>query len=222
MRSLHQHAWQVSISQAIAIQEKLRYALICEDDFASINTVAGLDVSFDRQHSLARAAVVLLRFPTFERLESVVETQTVCFPYIPGLLSFREAPVLLAALSRLKSIPDLLFCDGQGFAHPRRFGLACHVGVLSGLPTIGVAKSRLLGEYHSLSEARGAYAYLLDKGEVIGAALRTREGGKPVFVSIGHRVSLSSAIELTLQCTLAYRLPDPIRQAHLLASRPGD
>lgn len=222
MHLLHPHTWEVSPSQAIEIQEKLRGELICQDDFTSLTTVAGLDVSFNRSHNLARAAIVLLRFPGMEVLECAVASQMVHFPYIPGLLSFREAPVLLAALSRLKRVPDLLFCDGHGFAHPRRFGLACHIGVLSGLPTIGVAKSCLVGAYHHPAEARGAYAYLVDNGEVIGAALRTRQGVKPIFVSIGHRISLSSAIELTLTCTWNYRLPEPIRQAHHLASCSRD
>ena len=140
------------------------------------------------------------------------------FPYVPGLLSFREAPAALAALGQLKTSPDILLCDGHGLAHPRRFGLACHLGLLSGLPSIGVAKSLLTGEHAPPAQERGAWTPLLDGGEVIGAALRTRPGAKPVYVSIGHRISLESALQVVLRCTGRYRLPETTRQAHRLAS----
>ncbi len=140
------------------------------------------------------------------------------FPYVPGYLSFREAPAVLAALAKLRTRPDLLLCDGQGRAHPRRFGLACHLGVLTGLPSIGVAKSLLLGVHGPLPEPKGSWVALKDKGEVIGAALRTRAGVKPVYVSIGHRVSLATAIDYVLRCTPRYRLPETTRLAHRLAS----
>jgi deoxyribonuclease V len=154
-----------------------------------------------------------------ETVETALVRHPTSFPYVPGLLSFREAPAILAALSGLKTPPDLLMCDGQGIAHPRRLGIASHLGVLADLPSIGVAKSILVGRHAPLDDHPGAWQPLINRGEVIGAALRTRQGVKPVYVSVGHRLSLETAIELVLRCTSKYRLPEPTRQAHHLASQ---
>ena len=180
--------------------------------------VAGIDVGFEKNGAVTRAAVVVLDFPSLELREQAIARQPTKFPYVPGYLSFREIPAVLAALKQLKIRPDLLLCDGQGLAHPRRFGLACHLGVLTDIPSIGVAKSRLIGEHGELPEMKGSWVPLRDDGEVIGSVLRTRAGVKPLYVSIGHRVSLETAIAYVLRCTPKYRLPETTRLAHKLAS----
>jgi len=212
------HPWDVSPRQAIAIQEELRGAVIREDQLGPVRSVAGIDVGFEEDGKLARAAVVVLEYPQLTLQETAFARLPVSFPYIPGLLSFREVPVILEALGELQHIPDLLLCDGQGLAHPRRFGLACHLGLATGLPSVGAAKSRLIGAHQPVGEGRGDWQPLIDAGEVIGAALRTRPRTRPVFVSIGHRVSLESALQYTLGCCSTYRIPLPSRLAHQLAS----
>jgi deoxyribonuclease V len=184
--------------------------------------VAGIDVGFEEAGSVTRAAVAVLAFPTLRPLESALARLPTAFPYVPGLLSFREIPAVLEALHQLSAPPDLLLCDGQGYAHPRRFGLACHLGVLTGLPSIGVAKSRLLGTHGPLPAHKGAWVPLLDGEETVGAVLRTRTGVAPLYVSIGHRVTLPTAIHWVLACTTRYRLPETTRQAHRLASGPRE
>ena len=191
---------------------------MCADTFGALRTVAGVDVGFDRRSSCCRAAVVVLQLPALALEEQVVVVRPVQFPYVPGLLAFREAPVALAALAALTAPPDLLICDGQGLAHPRRFGLACHLGLLADIPAIGAAKSRLIGSHAPVGDERGDWQPLIDAGEVIGAVLRTRPGAHPLYVSPGHRISLASALELVLCCTARYRLPEPTRRAHQLAS----
>lgn len=218
MRIRSLHPWDVTPQQAIAIQEQLSAQVIRQDRLGQVCTVAGVDVGFEEDGTVTRAALALLSFPTLQVLETVAVRQPTRFPYIPGLLSFREAPAILAALAQLSAPPGLLLCDGQGLAHPRRLGLACHLGVLCDLPSIGVAKSRLTGWHEPVGEPRGARQPLLDRGEVIGAALRTRTRARPVFVSIGHRVSLETALDYVLACTPQYRLAEPIRRAHCLAS----
>ncbi|MBN2489793.1 MAG: deoxyribonuclease V [Planctomycetes bacterium] len=212
------HAWTVSPREAIAIQERLRPRVIDRDAAGRLETVAGVDVGFERDGRTTRAAVAVLALDGLALVDSAVVRRRTRFPYVPGLLSFREIPAVLAALDRLREPPDLILCDGQGRAHPRRFGLACHLGVILDRPTVGVAKSRLCGTHGAVRNRRGAWAALCDGEEVIGAVLRTRDGVKPLFVSVGHRVSLARAIELTLACTPRYRLPETTRQAHRLAS----
>lgn len=212
--------WPDSPAQAIALQQRLRDRVIRADPPGPVRFVAGLDVGFERHDTVVRAAVAVLSFPDLRMADQVVARLPVTFPYIPGLLSFREVPALLAALDRLGQRPDLLLCDGQGLAHPRRFGLACHLGILTGIPSIGVAKSLLIGTFESLPKQRGAWRPLRDRGETIGAALRTRDGVAPVYVSIGHRISLETAIGMVLACTPKYRLPETTRAAHRLASGP--
>ncbi len=220
MKSVPRGSWPTTARAAIAAQQALRHRVVTVDRLGPIRRVAGLDVGFEEQETVARAAVAVLSYPDLRMADQVVARCPVSFPYIPGLLSFREVPALLAALDKLGAPPDLLLCDGQGLAHPRRFGLACHLGVLTGIPSIGVAKSLLLGEHDSLPDRRAAWRPLRHRGEIVGAALRTRAGAAPVYVSIGHRLSLETAIEFVLACTPKYRLPETTRAAHRLASGP--
>lgn len=227
------HAWRVRPQRAREIQEELRRYWIGEDRLPEIRTVAGLDAAFVltgsqalrargsrwsrmREANRAIGAVVVYEFPSMREIERAWASVPLRFPYVPGLLSFREIPVLLAALRKLQRLPDVLFCDGQGIAHPRRFGLACHLGVLLDRPAIGCAKSLLIGTHRRLGAKAGEWAPLRDEangGEVVGAALRTRDGTKPVYVSQGHRVSLETAVRLTLQVCDGYRIPKPTREA---------
>jgi deoxyribonuclease V len=212
------HPWQVSIEEAKTIQLELVGRVITEDDFGEVHTVAGIDVGFEDNNRMARAAVAVLSYPGLELIDQAVVRRPVEFPYVPGFLSFREIPAALQALERLEHQPDLILCDGQGRAHPRRFGLASHLGVYIDRPTVGVAKTRLIGEYREPGLRRGSHTPLVDGSEVIGAVLRTRTRIKPLFVSIGHRVSLPSAIDYTLSCCTRYKLPETTRWAHRLAS----
>jgi deoxyribonuclease V len=212
--------WPATAVEAIALQKKLRERVIIADQLGEVRSVAGLDVGPEGDGRVMRAAVAVLSFPDLKTADQVVARRPASFPYIPGLLSFREIPALLDALARLGAPPDLLLCDGQGLAHPRRFGLACHLGVLTGIPSIGVAKSVLVGVHGPLPHARGSWRPLVHKGEVVGAALRTRAGVAPVYVSIGHKLSLETAIEYVLACAPRYRLPETTRAAHRLASGP--
>jgi deoxyribonuclease V len=213
------HSWNVTPAEARAIQEKLRARVELRDRLARLRRVAGCDVAFDLKRGRAIAGVILYSFPALQELERAWAARPLEFPYVPGLLSFREAPALLAAIGKLRRVPQLLFCDAQGYAHPRRFGLACHLGVLLDCPAIGCAKSRLLGEHDEPARAVGSSAALVDGGEIVGAALRTRANVKPIFVSPGHRVSLARAIELTLAVCDDYRIPKPTREAdHFVGS----
>ncbi len=210
------HSWDVAPEEAREIQNRLRAQVVRTDRFGTINTVAGVDIGL--KEDTARASVVVLNFPELQVVDSVVAESPVRFPYIPGLLSFREIPPLLIAFSQLQTEPDLVIVDGQGIAHPRRFGLASHLGLILDKPTIGCAKSRLWGRYEEPDLEQGAYTYLTDKDEVIGAAVRTRTNVRVVYVSIGHRISLDSARTWTLGCCQGYRLPETTRHAHNAAS----
>ncbi len=216
---MKQRPWPQSVGEARTVQEKLRGKVVTRDRIGRVRTVAGIDIGYEGDSHLARAAAVVLAFPALEPVEAAVVRVPVKFPYLPGYLSFREVPAALAVLAKLKHPPDLILCDGQGLAHPRRFGLACHLGVLLDIPTIGVAKSHLIGEPGGrLGRVKGSWVPLVDSGEIIGALLRTRTGVKPVYVSIGHRVSLDTAIDFVLRCAPRYRLPETTRRAHRLAS----
>ncbi len=210
--------WPTSPDAAIVVQEELRSRISLEDDFGPVQTVAGVDVGFEADNSVARAAVVVLTYSTLQPCAYALARRPVTFPYIPGFLSFRETPVILDALAQLPIQPDLVICDGQGIAHPRRFGIACHLGLVAGLPSIGCAKSRLIGHHEPLPDKRGAQVPLLDGSEQIGVVVRTRAGVKPVYVSPGHRVSMASAVGLVMHCVTKYRLPETTRAAHNLAS----
>lgn len=212
------HNWNLTPSEAIALQNRLRDQVIHRDDFDTPRRIAGVDVGLESQGRVTRAAVVVLSFPDLRPLEDAVARLPTHFPYIPGLLSFREVPAILRALSTLSQTPDVLLCDGQGIAHPRRFGIACHLGVYTGIPSVGVAKTRLIGSHGPLPGEKGSWVPLIHKGETVGAVLRTRSGVKPLYISIGHRISLPRSIELVLACTTRYKLPETTRAAHRLAS----
>lgn len=267
LRLAFAHDWDLSPREAKELQERLRHCVRLEDDLpARIETVAGVDVGFEDQGKVTRAAVAVLGFPHLELVDHAIVQQPTRFPYVPGLLSFREVPALLEALGRLSILPQIIFVDGHGYAHPRRFGIACHLGVLTNLPSIGVGKTRLIGCHEDPPQERGAWTPLKDKfvgndkiawsdfgqqswphrgepqgrgeqlgprsgpqrgepqggdeqkEETIGAVLRTRAGVKPVYVSVGHRMSLTTAVTWVMRVTGRFRLPETIRQAHRLAS----
>lgn len=216
MRYKQLHRWDITPEEARHIQNELRDRVIREDRFGEIRRVAGVDLGFRQE--VARASVVVLSFPELQPVDVVIAESQVQFPYIPGLLSFRETPPLLKAFERLDTEPDLIIADGQGVAHPRRFGIASHLGLILDKPTIGCAKSRLLGKYNVPQGEARSVSYLYDKEEIIGAAVRTRANVKEVYISIGNRVSLDSAIHLILACCRKYRLPETTRYAHHTAS----
>lgn len=212
------HAWNLSPSEAIAVQRKLCVHLILEDRLEAVRRVAGVDVGFEEGGTVTRAAVAVLRYPELDVLETAIARRPTEFPYVPGLLSFRELPAVLEALEQLQELPDLLLCDGQGIAHPRRLGIASHLGLLVNIPSIGVAKTRLCGTHDEPPNHRGAWTPLRANGEIIGAVLRTRLGVKPLYISPGHRISLETAIHYVMNCCTRYRLPETTRHAHRLAS----
>ena len=223
MKALHLHSWDVSPAEARQIQLQLRGRMEREDRIPKVEHVAGADIAFELRgrgswrtgEGRAIAGVVVYRFPEMTEVERASSIQPLTFPYVPGLLSFREVPALLAAFELLRVSPDLIFCDGQGYAHPRRFGLACHLGVLLDVPSIGVAKSLLIGECQEPARPAGSTAALVDAdtGEQIGAAVRTANAVRPVYVSQGHRISLERAIEFTLAVKDGFRIPRPTREA---------
>jgi deoxyribonuclease V len=215
----HSHPWDVTPVEARAIQNDLRPHVVRKNGLDSVEHVAGIDVGFEEAGTVTSAAVVILSFPSLELEERVIARRPTRFPYVPGLLSFREVPTVLDALTQLNVRPDLLLCDGQGIAHPRRFGIASHIGVLTDWPSIGVAKSLLTGFHAEVPEARGAWVPIKQRDEIIGAVLRTRVKVKPVYISIGHKISLDSAIDYVMRCTTCYRLPETTRLADRLASR---
>ena len=213
------HSWKLSPRDAASLQRELASRVVRQGEPREADTrfVAGCDVAFDKANDRAFAAVVVLAYPSLEIVERVVAVSPIAFPYVPGLLSFRETPALLDAFERVEHVPDLVMVDGHGYAHPRRFGLACHLGLLLDVATIGVAKSRLVGEAWEPAATRGARADLRDAAEVIGTVLRTRDGVRPVYVSIGHRIALAAAEGWVLRCGRGYRLPEPTRLADRLA-----
>lgn len=210
-----------AISELIEKQREMARRVILADEFGELRRVGGCDVSLrrSRRSTDGAAAIVVMTYPRLEVIEEAVVQGRVEFPYIPGLLSFRELPLVAEAFARLRERPDVLILDGQGLAHPRRFGFACHVGVALDIATIGCAKSRLCGEFESFELRRHKHSPLLLDGEKVGYAVCTRDGVKPVFVSPGHRISLATAVEVVLQCAPRYRLPEPIRLAHIRSRR---
>lgn len=203
---------------AVRQQLRLREQLVLRGGPRRVRLVAGADISYDRGSDRFFAAAVVVEIPSMATVETATAEGKSPFPYIPGLLSFREGPLLLRALRRLKTRPDLLLFDGHGLAHPRRFGIACHLGLLLDRPSVGCAKSLLIGEHAEPGRERGAWAPLMHEGARVGAALRTRRGVRPVYVSPGHRIGLAAAIRWVLACGGGYRLPEPARRAHQLAN----
>lgn len=207
------HPWDLTEFEALRLQSEMAAAVVKEDAVDEINLVAGVDVAYDKHSTRLVAVVVILNAKTLQVVETSITKDYATFPYIPGLFSFRELPPLITSFSKLSHSPDLVVCDGHGYAHPRRFGLACHLGVLFDVPTIGCGKTLLLGTNHSLDKTRGSTSSLIDKGEIIGNVLRTQTNTKPVYVSLGHRISLESACEWILKLSPRYRLPETTRQA---------
>ncbi|MCL4248685.1 MAG: deoxyribonuclease V [Anaerolineae bacterium] len=213
------HNWNLTPGEAIALQKQLAQQLIDDHplDLAAIRLVAGVDVSV--KDNVSQAAVVVLSFPELQVIETVTARQPTPFPYIPGLLSFREGPVLVDAFEQLTQEPDVFIFDGMGRAHPRRIGIAAHMGLWLKKPTIGCGKTHLVGRFVAPAASKGSYSPLTDRGETLGVVLRTRDNVKPVYISVGHLAELTTSIELVLRCTTKYRLPDPIRAAHNAAGK---
>ncbi|MFN3466337.1 MAG: deoxyribonuclease V [Candidatus Brocadiales bacterium] len=220
MRFRRLHLWRVSYQEAINIQERLRDSLTLKGTNTALpRTVAGADVSYSKQTDQVYAVVVVFDFKSMKPLDKASAMHKASFPYIPGLLSFREAPVLLKAFHLLKTEPDVLLFDGQGIAHPRGLGLASHMGLLLDRPSVGCAKTLLVGEHSAVGTEAGSYSYLFYRGKRVGAAVRTRRKVRPVFVSPGYKVNLSSSIKLVLKSCGGYRLPEPLRHAHSLVNQ---
>ena len=217
MKAANLHEWQVTPARAIAIQHELFGRVVTEGNLGDVRFVAGVDISVPRIGKIARGAIVVLSYPELQLVEVQIAEREIDFPYVPGLLTFREAPVILPACEKLNTIPDLILVDGQGIAHPRRLGIASHLGVLWDKPTIGCAKSRLCGKYDPVGTERGDSAKLVDGKETIGAVVRTRTNVKPLFISIGHKMNLKTAVQWVLNCGCGYRLPEPTRLAHQAA-----
>ena len=219
MKIKHLHDWDLPYNQARSIQTSLAKRVRFKGLKDDIRTIAGLDCVFSKDNKRICTAIVVLSLADMKIIETQHASAKVTFPYIPGLLSFREAPVCIKAAEKLKTIPDVFVIDGQGIAHQRRLGLACHLGLFLDKPTIGCAKSRLIGRYEDVDLKKSSYSWLRDKDEIIGAVVRTRERVKPVFVSVGHKSLLEDAIELILACVTKYRLPEPTRLAHQVVSK---
>jgi deoxyribonuclease V len=212
------HGWQISVAEAKQVQLELASQISRQSEAIKPRFVAGVDISAPDSTGIARAAVVILSYPELEVAEVKTAEGKLNFPYIPGLLSFREAPLILAACQKLSINPDLIMVDGQGIAHPRRFGIASHLGLLLDMPSIGCAKSRLCGTHSPVTAEVGDYTELMDNGEIIGVALCSKVDANPIYISIGHRIDLSTAIHWVTRCCRRYRLPEPSRLAHLAAS----
>jgi deoxyribonuclease V len=217
MEIMRRHDWLLSTTEAIKLQKELAAEVLRIGNVSAPRLIAGVDISVNRWEKTGKAAVVVLNFPGLDAVEVKTYTDNIGFPYIPGLLSFREAPLILAACEKLSSEPDIIMVDGQGIAHPRRMGLAAHLGLFLDIPTIGCAKSRLCGSHEEPGNERGDFTELFDNDEVIGAVVRTRSRVKPVYVSIGHKIDLPESIKIVLHCCRGYRLPEPTRLAHQAA-----
>jgi deoxyribonuclease V len=213
------HSWQIDIKQAKKIQKELSSQVSLDNEGLNPRYIAGTDISSSRHGNMGTASVVILRFPELDIIETQTAEGELGFPYIPGFLSFREVPLVIDAFQKLSIKPDLIIADGQGIAHPRRFGLASHIGILLDIPSIGCAKSRLCGQHEPVSTKAGSFIDLFDNDEIIGAVVRTKDNVKPVYVSIGHRIDQVSAIQWVIKCCQGYRLPEPCRLAHILAGK---
>ena len=221
MKYLKLHPWNVNYKEAVEIQKRLKKQIILKNSFKNLNgkLIAGADVSYDKEIDRFYAGVAVFELQTMQKIEEVTASGKVSFPYIPGLLSFRESPILLRAFSKVKKTPDFIILDAQGIAHPRGIGLASHIGLLLNKPSIGCAKTRLIGEYNNVGKEAGYYSQLTIKGKAVGVVLRTRKNVKPVFVSPGHKIDLATSIDLVLKSCRGYKLPEPTRQAHNLVNK---
>ncbi|MEE8564298.1 MAG: deoxyribonuclease V [Atribacterota bacterium] len=217
MKYLNLHSWEVNPQEAIKIQKDLKSNISLKKSFSKIEKIAGADVSYYQNNMIA--GVIIFEFPNLKIIESQSFISPVNFPYVPGLLTFREGPSLLEAFKKVKNEPDVILFDGQGIAHPRRMGIATHLGLFLDKPTIGCAKSRLSGKYTSVGEKKGDYALLKEGEEILGAVLRTRREVKPIFISPGHKINLPNSIEIVLKCIIKYRLPLPVREAHIFVNQ---
>ena len=218
MQIKQRHHWNLNTQQAKAIQLELAQQVSQHDEFGEVKLIAGTDVGFEDNFSITRAAIAVLSFPELELIEYQVAKRPTSMPYIPGYLSFRECPALLMAMEKLQHSPDLILCDVQGIAHPRRFGIASHLGVLTNMPTIGVAKSRLIGQHATVGEQKGDWQPLTDNNDTIGAAMCTRDNTLPLYISPGHKVSTATAIDFVLNSCTRYKLPETTRWADAIAS----
>lgn len=207
------HPWNVNIQEAKVIQASLASQVITENRFGRLQTIAGADIALDPKQNLGFGGMIVYEYPTLKEIERAFAILPLTFPYIPGLLAFREGPVLLKAFEKLKTKPDLIFFDGQGVAHPRRLGIASHMGLLLDLPTIGCAKSILVGRFENLEVTKGSQSPLIDKEEIVGAALCSRNKVQPIFISVGHKIDLSTSVKITLTCLDGTRIPKPTREA---------
>lgn len=212
------HPWKLSPQEAIELQQELRSKVKIEPMTKPLQYIAGADISFNRGEDTVYVGMVVLKYPEMIEVERAVLIDEATFPYIPGLLSFRETPLLMKAWEKLSIKPDLIVTDGHGLAHMRRFGVACHFGLLIDTAAIGCAKKILVGKHEVLGEEKGSVAYIEDKGEIVGAVLRTRKNVKPVYISVGHKINLEEAIEVMKTCAVDYRIPEPTRQAHLIVN----
>ncbi|MEM6610711.1 MAG: deoxyribonuclease V [Cyanobacteria bacterium P01_C01_bin.72] len=212
------HPWVKTVAEAKIIQEQLRHQVIKTDHLCEVKYVAGVDIGFEDNYAISKSAIAVLTYPELELVEQAIARIPTAFPYVPGYLSFREIPAILAAFPHLKITPDLILCDGQGYAHPRRLGLACHLGILLDIPTIGVAKSLFIGKHEEVPLEKGSYQLLIDQEETIGVVLRSRTNVKPIYISIGHKISLPTALNYVMGCLTKYRLPETTRWADKLAS----
>ncbi len=218
MKINEEYLYPQSLDEAKITQRRLHKQVILENRIKKVDYVAGVDVGFQNNYKMTKAAIAVLKFPSLELVESQTALMPTTFPYIPGFLSFREILALLKAIEKLTIIPDIILCDGQGIAHPRRLGIASHLGVLIDIPTIGVAKSLLIGKHKEVPSEKGSWQTLIDKDEVIGAVLRSRTNVKPIYLSIGHKISLPTALDYVIACLTKYRLPETTRWADKLAS----
>ena len=219
MKCLDLHSWDLPYKEAVKVQQDLRNRLVLDAPKMDIRLVAGADVSYSKGSDLFFSSVVVLEMPEMRIVEEATASGKVNFPYIPGLLSFREAPILIKAFEKVKNIPDVIIFDGQGTAHPRGLGLACHMGLVLDSPTIGCAKKIRVGDYEPVGSEVGEYTPIIFKDDTVGAALRTRKNVKLVFISPGHRMDVPSAVEIALKACRGYKLPEPTRQAHLAVNR---
>jgi len=217
LKYLNLHSWEVTPQEAIKIQKDLKSKISLKKSFSKIDKIAGADVSYYQNKMIA--GVIIFEFPNLKTIEKQSFISPVNFPYIPGLLTFREGPSLLEAFKKIKITPDVILFDGHGIAHPRRMGIATHLGLFLDKPTIGCAKSRLSGKYTSVKEGKGDYALLKESEEILGVVLRTRKKVNPIFVSPGHKIDLPNSIEIILKCIVKYRLPVPVREAHIFVNQ---